>query len=89
MCYPVCGMVHIKESMLQIENNSASSGVSGFPFCLSDPSPYAQCHIAIDKHILSASLNKIFLPSFPLAMLVNLHIVYIQYLMDIDLMQII
>ena len=31
MCYPVCGMVHIKEPLLVIEKNSPC-GSSGFPF---------------------------------------------------------
>ena len=45
MCYPVCGMVHIKEPLLLIENNSPCGG-SGFPLTLSEwffticPTPY-------------------------------------------------
>ena len=35
MCYPVCGMVHIKEPLLLIGNNSLCGG-SGFPFPLSE-----------------------------------------------------
>ena len=35
MCYPVCGMVHIKEPLLLINNNSLCGG-SGFPFSLSE-----------------------------------------------------
>ena len=35
MCYPVCGMVHIKEPLLLIENNSPCGG-SGFPLSLSE-----------------------------------------------------
>ena len=34
MCYPVCGMVHIKEPLLLIGKNSLCGG-SGFPFSLS------------------------------------------------------
>ena len=34
MCYPVCGMVHIKESLLLIDKSSLCGG-SGFPFSLS------------------------------------------------------
>ena len=34
MCYPVCGMVHIKEPLLLI-GNSSPCGSSGFPFSLS------------------------------------------------------
>ena len=35
MCYPVCGMVHIKELLLLIGKNSLCGG-SGFPFSLSE-----------------------------------------------------
>ena len=35
MCYPVCGMVHIKEPLLLI-GKSILYGVSGFPFSLSE-----------------------------------------------------
>ena len=35
MCYPVCGMVHIKEPLLLIDKSSLC-GVSGFPFSLSE-----------------------------------------------------
>ena len=35
MCYPVCGMVYIKESLLLI-NKSSLCGGSGFPFSLSE-----------------------------------------------------
>ena len=35
MCYPVCGMVHIKESSLLIDKSSLCGG-SGFPFSLSE-----------------------------------------------------
>ena len=35
MCYPVCGMVHIKESLLLIDKSSLCGG-SGFPFSLSE-----------------------------------------------------
>ena len=35
MCYPVCGMVHIKEPLLSIEKSSLCGG-SGFPFSLSE-----------------------------------------------------
>ena len=46
MCCPVCGMVHIKEPLLLIENSPCSCG-SGFPLSLSQwsftilcPTPY-------------------------------------------------
>ena len=35
MCYPVCGMMHIKEPLLLIGKNSLCGG-SGFPFSLSE-----------------------------------------------------
>ena len=35
MCYPVCGMVHIKEPLLLIDKSSLCGG-SGFTFSLSE-----------------------------------------------------
>ena len=35
MCYPVCGMVHIKEPLLLIDKSSLCGG-SGVPFSLSE-----------------------------------------------------
>ena len=35
MCYPVCGMMHIKETLLLIGKSSPCGG-SGFPFSLSE-----------------------------------------------------
>ena len=35
MCYPVCGMVHIKETLLLIDKSSLCGG-SGFPSSLSE-----------------------------------------------------
>ena len=55
MCYPVCGMVHIKEPLLLIDKSSLCGG-SGFPLSLSEwsfticPTPYnrkikcVECH---------------------------------------------
>ena len=46
MCYHVCGMVHIKETLLQIKKSNPCSGGSGFPLSLSKwsfticPTPY-------------------------------------------------
>ena len=46
MCYPVCGLVHIKYPLLLIEKNSQCSGGNGFPLLLSKwffticPTPY-------------------------------------------------
>ena len=60
MCYPVFGMVHIKEHLLLIGKSSPCGG-SGFPFSLSEWSsticltPYNRKY-----NVLSASLNKTF-----------------------------
>ena len=34
VCFPVCGMVHIKEPMLLIGKSGLCSGGSGFPLSL-------------------------------------------------------
>ena len=48
MCYPLCGMVHVKEPLLLIGKSSPCSGGSGFPLSLPDaPIPYVQNHITI------------------------------------------
>ena len=68
MCYPVCGMMHIKEPLLLIGNCSPYGG-SGFPISLSEWSftiyltPYNRKY-----YVLSASLNKTF-SSFRLSMM--------------------
>ena len=36
MCYPVCGMVHVKEPLLLIGKSGPHSGGSGFPLSLSE-----------------------------------------------------
>ena len=58
MCYPVCGMMHIKEPLLLFGKISLY-GSSGFPLSLSKWSltPY-NCKY----NVLSASLNKTFPP---------------------------
>ena len=59
MCYPVCGMVHIKEPLLLIKKNSLC-GSSGFPFSLSEWS-LTICLMPYNhrlKNVLSVSLNK-------------------------------
>ena len=63
MCYPVCGMVHIKEPLLLI-GKSSLYGVSGFPLSLSKWS-FTICLTPYNRkqNVLSASLNKTF-PSF-------------------------
>ena len=63
MCYPVCGMVHIKEPLLLIIKSNLCGG-SRFPLSLSEWSlticltPYNRKY-----NVLSVSLNKAF-PSF-------------------------
>ena len=65
MCYPVCGMVHIKEPLLLIGKSSPCGG-SGFPLSLSEWS-FTICLTPYNRkyNVLSASLNKniSFLPS--------------------------
>ena len=72
MCYPVSGMVHIKEPLLLIGNSS------GFPLSLSEwyfticPTPYNR-----KENVLSASLNKTFssfLPSMSRHCTTELHL---------------
>ena len=36
ICYPLCGMVHIKEPFLLVGKSSSCRGSSGFPLSLSD-----------------------------------------------------
>ena len=50
MCYPVCGVVHIKDPLLLIGLSSLVEVAAGFLFCyLNGPSPYVQRHITILK----------------------------------------
>ena len=60
MCYPVCGMVHIKEPLLLIEKSSPCCDDIGILLSLSGPLPYVQRHIIVNKNVLRASLNKPF-----------------------------
>ena len=62
MCYPVCGMVHIKEPLLLIDKSSLC-GSSGFPFSLSEWS--------LTICLLSALLNKTSL-SLSLSLIITL-----------------
>ena len=64
MCYPVCGMVHIKEPLLLIEKNSPC-GSSGFPLSLSEWS-FNICLMPYHRkyNVLIASLNKKTFPLF-------------------------
>ena len=58
MCYPVCGMMHIKEPLLVIRKSSPCAG-SGFPLSLSDWS-FTICLMPYKYNVLSVSLNKTF-----------------------------
>ena len=40
ICYPVCGLVYIKDPFLLIEKSNLSNGLSGFPLLLSGQVPY-------------------------------------------------
>ena len=59
MCYPVCGMMHIKEPLLLIGKSSLCGG-SGFLLSLSEWS-FTICLTPYNRkqNVLSASLNKI------------------------------
>ena len=64
MCYPVCGMVHIKEPLLLIGNSSPFSGGSGFPLSLSEwpftirSTPYNRKeNVSLNKTFLSFRYN--------------------------------
>ena len=59
MCYPVCGMVHIKVPLLLIGKSSPCGG-SGFPLSLSKWF-FTICLTPYNRKVLSASLNKTFL----------------------------
>ena len=57
MCYPVCGMVHVKDPLLLIENSSPC-GSSRFPLLLSELS-FTICLMPYNRKICwSVSLNK-------------------------------
>ena len=52
MCYPVCGMVHINDTLLLIKNSSLCNSGSGFPLSLSECvgyflASYVRRHIAV------------------------------------------
>ena len=67
MCYPVCGMMHIKEPLLLIGKSSPCGG-SGFPLSLSEWS-FTICVTPYNRklNVLSASLNKPFPSSYGLS----------------------
>ena len=50
MCYPVCGMMHIKEPLLLIVKSVAHVAAEGFMSrYLSSPLPYVLRHITVNK----------------------------------------
>ena len=49
MCYPVCGMVHIKEPLLLIRKVAHVVAADFLFHYLSGPLPYVRCHITINK----------------------------------------
>ena len=50
MCYPVCGMVHIKDPLLLIGKSSPGGG-SGFPFSLSSEWSFTICPTPYNRKI--------------------------------------
>ena len=63
LCYPVCGMVHIKEPLVLV-GKCIPCGSRGFlSRYVNGPLPYVRRHITVNKNVMSASLNKTF-PSF-------------------------
>ena len=50
MCYPVCGIVHIKEPLLLIENVAHVVAVGFLSQYLSGPLPYVRRHITVKKN---------------------------------------
>ena len=50
MCYPVCGMAHIKEPLLLFTERVAHVTAAGFlSHYLSGPLPYVRRHITVNK----------------------------------------
>ena len=49
MCYPVCGMVHIKEPLLLIGKSSPCGGMDFLSHYLSGTLPYVQHNITVNK----------------------------------------
>ena len=49
MCYPVCGMMHIKEPLLLIGKGSHVAAAGFFSSYLSGPLPYVRRHITVNK----------------------------------------
>ena len=60
VCYPVCGIVHIKEPLLVIKKTVAYVVAAGLLFrYLNGPLPYVQYHITVNEKC--AKLNISFL----------------------------
>ena len=78
MYYPVCGMMHIKKTLLLIRKSSPCGG-SRFPLSLSEWS-FTICPTPYNHKIkcVSASLNKTF-PFFPLLSLYLIAIYFYRY----------
>ena len=51
MCYPVYGMVHIKEPLLLIGKSSYVVAASFLSRYLNGPLPYVRRHITVNNHI--------------------------------------
>ena len=64
MCYPICGMMHIKEYLLLIGKSNPYAN-SGFSRSLSEWS-FTMCPMPYNRkyNVLSASLNKTFTSFF-------------------------
>ena len=62
MCYPVCGMVHLKVPLLLIEKSTICNGGSRFPLSLSDWS-FTICLVPYN-HIKMCWVHRSFLPCY-------------------------
>ena len=76
MCYPVCGMVHIKEPLLLIGKSSPCGG-SGFPHLayLNGPLPYVRRHITVTKCVECVVKQNTSFNSQPISSLANANVV--------------
>ena len=74
ICYPICGMVHIKDPLLLIGTNSLWSGRSGFPFSQSVGSlPYVQCHMTANKRLMVNAFIELYFALMPMKNLFCTH----------------
>ena len=64
MCYPVCGMIHIKEALLLIGKSSICGGI-GFLLSLLE-CPFTICVTLFNRkeNVLSVSINNTFASFF-------------------------